>query len=365
MPDPTAFYSADYDEARRRFRDAAAKIGWSLGSHAVPQGSDESPTPLSIDWATHGPDSPDQTLIVSSGLHGVEGFFGSALQLAALDSVFSGWTPPEGLRVVFVHALNPYGFANRRRVDEQNIDPNRNFMLPYEEYAGCSEHYRRLNHMLNPASAPPAIDLFWCRACVAVLRYGLPTLKQALAAGQYEFPQGLFFGGRESSAVARSFEGLWTDWTCAAPRVLHLDVHTGLGRPAEYKLLLNSVVDDDELQWLRSAFGGETVETADETVTAYQASGGLGHWCRASYDAGSYLYLCAEFGTRGPLTVLGALRAENRAHHFAARTSVSYIRAKERLVDAFCPRSVGWRASALHNGLSLVDCAWKSLADTS
>jgi Protein of unknown function (DUF2817) len=366
MPDPLDFYSADYDEARRRFRRAAERIKWSPGSQRVPEGSDESPTPLSIDWAAHGPDNPDRTLIISSGLHGVEGFFGSAVQLAALQTIFSDRAAsPRGLRVVFVHALNPYGFANRRRVDERNIDPNRNFKLPHEAYAGCSDHYRRLNHWLNPESAPTNIDLFRWQACVAILRFGLPALKQAIAGGQYEFPRGLFFGGREPSSVSLSFQKLWPEWTRNAARVLHLDVHTGLGPSEKYKLLLDSVIDDDELQWLAASFGQENVETCDVTGVAYQAGGGLGRWCRESYMSGQYLCLCAEFGTYGPLTVLGALRAENRAQHFAARSSPRFTRAKTRLLNAFCPRSQAWRISALRNALSLIDRAWKVLSDMS
>ena len=250
-------------------------------------------------------------------------FFGSAVQLQALATIFSKWTAPDGLRVVFVHALNPFGFANRRRVDEQNIDPNRNFKHSHEEYTGCAEQYRQLNHWLNPKTSPSRIDLFRWQASMAILKHGLPTLKQAVAGGQHVFPRGLFYGGRERSTVFRSFETLWTDWTRKAGRVLHIDLHTGLGRFANYKLLLNSGLDVDELSWLSDAFGAENLDAGDSNGIAYHAGGNLGGWCHATYESGQYLYLCAEFGTYGPLAVLGALRAENQAHFHAAPTSPS------------------------------------------
>ncbi len=61
------------------------------------------------------------------GLHGVEGFFGSAVQLACLEHWLSAEAP--SVKYVFLHGLNPYGFAWRRRFDENNVDPNRNFLL--------------------------------------------------------------------------------------------------------------------------------------------------------------------------------------------------------------------------------------------
>ena len=34
------------------------------------------------------------------------------------------------------------------------------------------------------------------KAALLIRRYGMSALKQTVAGGQYEFPQGLFFGGR-------------------------------------------------------------------------------------------------------------------------------------------------------------------------
>ena len=52
---------------------------------------------------------------------------------------------------MFVHAVNPFGYAHGRRFDETNVDPNRNFLLPGQEYAGCPPTYRQVEAALNPA----------------------------------------------------------------------------------------------------------------------------------------------------------------------------------------------------------------------
>ena len=64
--------------------------------------------------------------VIISGTRGVEGFCGSGCQVGFLvERVYEGL--PKSVGVVLVHALNPYGFAWLRRVNEENVDLNRNF----------------------------------------------------------------------------------------------------------------------------------------------------------------------------------------------------------------------------------------------
>jgi hypothetical protein len=64
-------------------------------------------------------------LVLISGTHGVEGFAGSACQLAAVRLGLFGELPSD-LAVLMIHSINPYGFAFCRRVTESNVDLNRN-----------------------------------------------------------------------------------------------------------------------------------------------------------------------------------------------------------------------------------------------
>src|ERR1051326_2712065 len=119
----TSYFSPDYFSARDRFRRAAAQAGAT--THALPL-SAKGPQGESLvtDIAWFGAASPRRVLVHSSGLHGVEGFAGSAIQLQLLDNVP---VPPADTAIVVVHILNPYGMAWLRRVNENNVDLNRNF----------------------------------------------------------------------------------------------------------------------------------------------------------------------------------------------------------------------------------------------
>ena len=123
----TNYYSADYFAARERFLAACAQLG--LEHHALTvHAPSPRPEPLTIDVAIAGATKPSTAIVLSSGVHGVEGLFGSALQLAFLERLAS-WQPPAGAAVVLIHAVNPFGFAWLRRFNENNVDLNRNFLL--------------------------------------------------------------------------------------------------------------------------------------------------------------------------------------------------------------------------------------------
>lgn len=142
-------FSADHAAARQRFRQAASNLRWQLETHPIgvagPSGDG-----LAFDVACSPGGDPEKVLVVSSGVHGVEGFFGSAVQVALLEQ-WAATNPPPA-RCVFLHGLNAFGFAFLRRFDENNVDPNRNFLLPHERFEGVPEGYAELDAFLNPQS---------------------------------------------------------------------------------------------------------------------------------------------------------------------------------------------------------------------
>jgi hypothetical protein len=334
----------------------------ALESHAVP-GTGPSGEDLAIDVARTGPESAHGLLIVSSGLHGVEGYFGAAVQLALLGDDDLLGSLPRGVGLVLVHALNPYGFAWMRRADEENIDLNRNFLIPGETYSGSPARYPAFDSLLNPRHPPHRYDLFRLWAALEILRIGMPELKQAVAGGQYDFPRGLFFGGHGPAATYRILAAQLGRWVGDAGRVLQIDFHTGLGRWATYRLLVDVGLEPEHFAWSRGHFGAMVVHADPVASIAYQARGDLAAWCRATFPDRSYELLCAEFGTYRPLHVLGALRAENQAHFWAPPDHPSIRWAKRQLLEAFVPASPDWRARSVAQGLEIVRCAMLACAE--
>ncbi|MGB6167399.1 MAG: M14 family metallopeptidase [Geitlerinemataceae cyanobacterium] len=350
-------FSPDYLTARYRFREAATTLGAKLEAHPIdlcaPNGE-----PLTIDAAILGSANPQHVTIVSSGLHGVEGFFGSALQLAWMKRELQMPTLPDHTTLVLLHALNPYGFAWRRRCNEDNADLNRNFLLPGEKFTGSPQRYAGFDRFFNPPSPPSQPEPFRLKAIALLLRYGLTALKETLPVGQYDFPKGLFFGGNSPSKTQNILAANLGRWKGNVDRVLHLDLHTGLGKRGTYKLLLGQSTPPERVQELTQKFGADVVEISQPGGTSYRTRGSLGAWCRSTFSPNRYDFVLAEFGTYPMLTVLEALRAENRAHWWTKPDSAVWERSKQRLVEAFAPTDVSWRETAIARGLELIDRVW-------
>jgi hypothetical protein len=348
-------FSPDFTTARARFRSAALAWGCEIESHPIgargPDGEE-----LSIEVARAGDLAPRAAVVVSSGLHGVEGFFGSAVQVALLEEQLGGFVMPDGVGLVLVHGLNPYGMAWGRRVDADNVDCNRNFLRDGEAWEGCPPGYDALNRLLNPSGPPPAVDPFLLIAGYKLLRHGMPALRETVAGGQYDHPLGLFFGGSGPSTTHRVLAAHLRRWIGPARRVLHIDLHTGLGVRGDYRLFVDHASGTPAAAGLANIFGADVVEPWSSSHTSYAIRGGLGTWCKSKMGDG-YDVLCAEFGTVSPLAVLRALRDENRATHALAPGDPRLARARAALREAFSPRDPSWRNAVVPKGVAIAAAA--------
>ena len=347
---PEDLFSLDYVSARERFRAAAdASRAERVSLELAERGPDGKPLTIDIAWC--GDRAARRVLLHTSGLHGVEAFAGSAVQLAALKELSA---PPPDCALVLVHVLNPYGMAWLRRVNENNVDLNRNFLA---EGAGRRERstlYDRLDALLNPPG-PPVYDFFTWRLLGHAARHGPRTLRQAIAEGQYRYPRGLFFGGDHLEPGPASY----LDWL---GRSLHqadylfvLDLHAGLGRQAETLLMLEPGVGVTPASELGAVFGQRLTELASDPSRPYRVSGGMGTALHRVLPRTRIDFVLQELGTYGPLSVLSAMRDENRWHHYG--TGGLEHPSKRALLEAFCPHSPTWRRQALDKGMRTLRAA--------
>lgn len=378
-----AYFSNDYGSARARFLEAAGRLEIPVESHAIaatgPLGE-----ALSIDVATIGPVQSRHVVIVSSGLHGVEGFLGSAAQLAWLAKFKSGDIElPKQVKLVLVHGLNPFGFAWLRRWNERNVDLNRNFLsdrgfVASQQYRDSLAAYDRLRSFLNPPCPPSAWEPYTIKAVGRILaagwaarerlpagqrpallalnsikQLGLSELQKSLLVGQYEHRDGLFYGGdgpEESTAWLQQHLPVWVE---GADLAVHLDFHSGLGKRGDLKLFIVDRKGSPRARWVAEHFGDAMVEASDDAA-GYGANGTMAGYFRDRNAGGSYHCLTAEFGTSSGIRVLGALRAENQAHFHAERDSSNYRWAKRQILEAFAPAATDWRETVIEKSLALV-----------
>ena len=343
------FFSTDYFTARNRFRELVGTVSGRLETISIDAKGSKGED-LSIDIAWFGVATPRRVLLHSSGLHGVEGFAGSAIQLQLMNTLP---TLSKDSALIIVHVLNPYGMAWLRRFNENNVDLNRNFLAD-ESYNDVPPTYAQLDPFLNPQS-PPASDLFTLKASWLILRHGMPALKQAVVGGQYEYPKGLFFGGKRLEQGPEKYKSFLAQYLASAERIIAIDVHTGLGKYGEDTLL----AEEKDYDTLHAMFGERVTPLDAEESPAYRIRGALNSVLPQAVPKATVFAITQEFGTYGPTKVLHALREENRWHHYGGGTPGHPT--KQILKETFYPQRETWRARVLQRGAELLDQAVSNL----
>jgi len=390
---PCRVFSDTYQEARTAFLEAAQELQEPFAKRNA--------NPLSVHHLTVFTDDNDQQyttdivvlpgnqpglVVHSSGVHGVEGYAGSAIQVAVLHLVRQFYEDGQQLwrhpTVVLVHAVNPVGMARYRRVNERNVDLNRNGLQP-DEWSGPyvasnpnRGNYERFSASLfNPATPPTVWSAtigYVIRAAGAVLRYGLPQLKAAMVGGQYHDPTGIFYGGKERPEPSLTLLKEWLEQflsnnnnnngTLATGAVTWVDVHTGLGPFGVDTLLVsNNSIDGDmetsyaHLQQYFTAGAPSGSDTARTVAQGYeQVKGFINDYYQpvfAKQQPNAALIVTQEFGTWPAIWVGRALIWENAAHrHLPAAPAREW--AQRTTKPAFYPQhSRRWRRAILERGV--------------
>ncbi len=169
-----------------------------------------------------------------------------------------------------IHALNPFGMAYLRRVNENNVDLNRNALFTQKEWddvlkrdaniAGYEDFYDQFNPKGKTTRLAGAIN-FLTSSVQMILKYGMSKIKRAAVTGTYTHPEGIFFGGKElqkSHKIVRDFIHSITvednkKLVDTVKQLRVIDVHTGLGPLGQDSIFINEnnikkkIYETDEL----------------------------------------------------------------------------------------------------------------------
>jgi hypothetical protein len=349
--------AADFQAARTAFLDHATAAGGVLETFDHPERGPDGER-LAADVARFGdPDAP-QRLVCISGTHGVEGFAGSMCQTGWLRE---GIDPRPGLAVILVHAINPYGFAWVRRVNEDNVDLNRNcvdFAARLPDNPGYDE--------LADLVVPPTWDDATQEATTAALldyagRHGLDALQAAVSIGQYRHDRGLFFGGREPVWSRTTLRRIVTTTLRGATGAAVIDLHTGLGEFGEAELIAGHP-DAAARARLAAYFDDFTVPADGNSVSADVRGDildGISDWLPELPVAG----VAIEWGTVDIVEVLQALRADAWLHGYGDPLGSAARPIKEALRAAFAPDAPQWADRVLDRFEVVRDRAIDGLLD--
>ena len=342
-----SYFSEDYFIARKRFLKAGRSAGAAMDKLTLTERGPKGEM-LTIDIAWLGSRTPKTVLLHTSGVHGVEGFAGSAIQLKILEMPPK---PPTDTAIILVHGLNPYGMAWLRRYNETNVDLNRNFRFESGAWKEDSSIYAQLDGFLNPKE-DKFFDSFLVQALFYKLRFGKETLRNAIPTGQNFNPKGLFYCGHRLEEGPRLYYQWLSKYLSTAEYVFVIDVHTGLGRKGQ-ESLFHKIVATDSSKLSRKLNRQLERDYATSGVAAYSFKGAYSETYAQFSGSFSVDFVTQEFGTYPNLYVLHALRDENRSHHLGDRSSDSP--SKQKLREAFNPDHSLWQTKVIRDGVTLFE----------
>ena len=334
-------FSRSYGEARQKFLAAAEAAGAAIRHYVHPL-KGPSGEELATDVARFGPLDASRVLGIGSGTHGVEGYCGSGIQTALLREGFAAELPPD-MAVLFIHAINPYGFAWDRRVNEDNVDLNRNFLDHTKPYP-ANPGYEELADAINPPDLSPG-TMAKCRARMKeyAAEHGPRAMQHALSAGQYTHPKGVQFGGHGPVWSNRTLRAIIRAEMVAARRVGFVDLHSGLGARGAAEIICTEPETSDAYRRMVEWWGPSVRSTVGGGSISSDVPGSI-PVCFADELKGREVTSCGlEFGTVPIAEVTVALQSDNWLHQNGGHDNPQAAEIGKLIRDAFYVDADDWK----------------------
>ncbi|EPJ53157.1 MAG: hypothetical protein OFPI_11520 [Osedax symbiont Rs2] len=283
-------FSDDYFSARTRLLDACQKADLTVQTLLHPSITDQRGE-VAIDVVRIGSETASKVIFISSGVHGTEGTVGSGVQLGLIEQL-GQLRVSQDVAYVIIHAVNPVGYINLTRCNEDNIDLNRNFkdfrapLMANPDYdslrdALCSNYLDGDKRAVDDQKIQQYID-----------DHSMAALTEKVLKGQHSDAQGIFYGGICPSWSRLMIEQIVHQHAQHAQHVAIIDVHTGIG-PRGVGLILRDKVRDSQ-QGDMAPLAGVMCTVLDQ-LAAHQ----------------SKIKIILEFGTLSFDQVLCSLRDDN------------------------------------------------------
>ncbi len=353
-------FSQSYAEARAKFLAAADAADLDVQSHVHPllgQNGEQ----LAMDVVRDGPVHAKALLIISSACHGVEGFCGSGVQIALLqDAAWRAAAKAAGVAVLQIHALNPYGFSWWRRVTQENVDLNRNFH-DFSRALPANEGYAELAAAVVPSRWPPSAENEAVLQTYAA-KHGAFGLQTAISGGQYDFPEGLFYGGRNPTWSHVTLRHVLQEHGRLADKLAWMDLHTGLGPNGHGELIFAGRNETIAVARARAWWGPEVTSTYDGSSTSAPLTGLM--WAAAYEECpqAEFTGIAIEYGTLPVSQVIDALRCDQWMENHPELEAATRALLKRQVRDAFYTDTPQWKQQIVDQAVAAAHKAIRGLA---
>jgi hypothetical protein len=335
----STYFSTSYAESRQKFLAAAEEAGGSVRSVRHPLAGPEGEE-LYMDVACLGPHDAASALVVVSGTHGIEGFCGAGCQIALMSNPMER-EKFRDIRLVLIHGHNPHGFAWLRRVNEDNIDLNRNY-VDFSQDQDPNDYYLEVKDLVLPEQfdeESEAVMQQW------IADNGVENYQKAVMNGQRVDPQGIFYGGVGTSWSNRTMHEVLPEVLAQQRNIALMDIHTGLGPYGHGDLIHAYPKGSEQYDVLAQWFGDEMIAIVAGEYGEVEAvpKGPIVSSLDTILPNHRSFALVNEYGTLEFDRVIKAIRADNWLHINGELDSEQGRAIKQEMRDCFYCDSDEWR----------------------
>lgn len=355
------YFSPDYATARQKFLAAARSAKAEIESFVHPlkgiAGED-----LFTDIAWIGPRNARAVLVTVSGTHGIEGYYGSGCQVGWLSEGHAARLPAD-TAMLSIHGSNPYGFSWGRRVNEDNMDINRNFIDFAKVKPPANQAYAEVHAWLVPAQWSDAVAAeVQKKVADYYARVGAKAATAAIVGGQHSHADGIFYGGQQACWSHKTIKGIAEKYLSQAQRICVLDYHTGLGPFGYSEMICRHAPDSESLKLARIWFGDAVTSPAmgqsDSPVIEGNLRMGIARFCGQAVVVASAI----EVGTLSSEEVRLSVIADNWLHLHGDVFSSQGKQIKAQIRAAFYPDNDEWRGLCYPRAVEIQQQALAGLA---
>ena len=324
-----------YEDARQLFVETANKNEYELTTYTYNEEH-----AISCDVA-HKIVDCDTVLVTISGVHGIEGFCGSAIQNHLLRTL-NGHT----LSQIHVHSLNAWGMKFFSRTNEDHIDVNRNF-IDFSQPLPINLDYDLIHDRVNlinwNSETKKDFEIFLQEF---IKTHGLKTWNKAFSGGQYQYPDGIAFGGCQPTRSNQILNKILEFIPSHSKSIVILDFHTGIGKFGE---ALGLVQYKGEQGWLQdflntSKISNILIQDNDNLpMSPSHFSGSVINFFHTMLLKNT-LCIVFEYGTYDPLKMIKAIIYDNWSRH---RDKAKGLLERQNLLALYCPTDEIWRAKVI------------------
>jgi hypothetical protein len=254
-----------------------------------------------------------------------------------------------------IHTINPYGVAHLRRVNEDNVDLNRNF-LDHTKLHPLNEGYEKLSNTLAPKALSVWNDTKLLIKLISfTLFHGTSELRFAISGGQYTHPKGLFYGGNVPVWSNGIINQIVNRHLLKAKHVIIIDFHTGLGSYGNAEIIMHANKESPAYQRAKNWWGNLVKSTINGDSVSTLPNGTLKIGLEKMLPNSEVTAVSLEFGTLSRKDVLWALRSENWLHHYGGNDHPDSKQIKNNLLRAFYPDDNDWKFDVWQQSREIVN----------